>query len=556
MRIVERILQVMRNNTAKKRAAQQKIFVNNAVSLFKRRNSKFYSAEIWEEREAITLTIELRTADLAAATALATNLDLRINAELDNDDSTTTIAQDKRQTRVAQRKICNGNVVLFKRRRSRKWQCKVRRSVGRWLDYTTGTDDFEEAKKIAEEKYRDIKYRQETGKVDITKRFRDVCLVAKRQLEAEYKKTGRTQLNDKVRVIDKYLIPILGTYNTHNITDKALLEFNEQREQLVGRRLSKSTIKTHNSALNYVFELAKKHNYIVEVPSLSNTGAASEKQRLHFNNKEYRKLCANMWRDLDRSKKLLNKNGLDGKGKLSQRSYEIRELLRDVVLILVNTGIRAGNELLKLKWNNVSIETDRNGNTSIAFNLIKAKTRKHRKVISYEAENKNDTDTREGSWKCLERIKDRFEDLRELSLEECFKREEYIFRFPSTDKVVKQEILTKNFKALLKRCDLLKDEFGNDRVLYSLRHTYASRRRFEGMSFDDLALQMGTSVKLLEDVYSHFETTQKPELYSGQASRQRRKKEDSVDQRMRMLEGNVEALVEQNAQLMKMLAEK
>ena len=547
----------MGKKTVKKQVAssapQQRIVVNSGVTVFKRKNSKFYSAEIVDQREKRTLKIALDTADLAQAKALATNLNLRINAGVGKDDSTITT---KQALRVAERKICNGNVVLFKRARSRKWQCKVRRTTGKWVDYTTGTDDFNQATVIAEEKYRDIKYRQETGKVDITKRFRDVCQVAKKQLEAEYKKTGRTQLNDKVRVIDKYLVPLLGQYNTHNITQKTLLEFDHARERMLGRKLSKSTINTHNSALNYVFELAKHHNYLVEVPMVGNTGTTSDKRRLHFNNKEYRKLCANMWRDLARSKKLLNNNGQDGQGKLTRRGYEIRELLRDIVLILANTGIRAGNELLRLKWNNVGIETDREGNESIAFNLVKTKTRKNRKVISYEAENKNDTDTREGSWKCLERIKDRFEDLKELSLEECFTKDEYIFRLPGTGKVVKQDMLTKDFKALLKRCGLLKDEFGNDRVLYSLRHTYASRRRFEGMSFDDLALQMGTSVKLLENVYSHFEATQKPELYSGQASRQRRKKEDSVDKRMQMLEDNVAQLVKQNAQLMKMLAEK
>ena len=68
-----------------------------------------------------------------------------------------------------------------------------------------------------------------------------------------------------------------------------------------------------------------------------------------------------------------------------------------------------------------------------------------------------------------------------------------------------QEQLTKAFKRMLKACPnddkedgLLTDDFGNQRVLYSLRHTYASRRRYQDMSFDDLSVQMGTSVKMLE----------------------------------------------------------
>ena len=80
---------------------------------------------------------------------------------------------------------------------------------------------------------------------------------------------------------------------------------------------------------------------------------------------------------------------------------------------------------------------------------------------------------------------------------------------------------------MLMRCEykgrsdgLLRDTNGNERVLYSLRHTYASRRRFEGMSFDDLSVQMGTSVKMLEEHYSHFNVSDNPNLFSGHAKRE------------------------------------
>jgi|TARA_B100000959_G_scaffold120250_1_gene126359 hypothetical protein len=63
-------------------------------------------------------------------------------------------------------------------------------------------------------------------------------------------------------------MPILGKYNTHNITYEVLLGFDEKRTQIAGRELSTSAIRTHNSALNYVFRLAKTNNYIIEIPSL------------------------------------------------------------------------------------------------------------------------------------------------------------------------------------------------------------------------------------------------------------------------------------------------
>lgn len=475
--------------------------------------------------------------------------------------SARTDDSDVKPLTLNDRTLCNGGVVLFKRDRSKRWQCRIRRLTGLWIDYTTGEAHFDKAKAIAEEKYRDIKYRQETGKVDVSRRFGDVCKVARRELLDEYEKTGRAQLKDKVRVIDKYLIPMLGQYNSHNITTKTLLDFDGRREQRLGRKPSKSTINTHNSALAYVLNLAQAHNYILAVPVLLNSGAATEKRRLHFNDEEYRALCNFMWRDLKHSKTLLNKNGLDGKGKLAYRSYDIRELMRDVVLILANTGIRPGNELLRLKWSNLRITTQ-DGKESILFNLVKTKTHKQRTVVGYEPQRNSEGEKRYGCWSCLERIRDRSDDLKGLSWEELFTKDEHIFKLRTSRQVVRQEALTKNFKTLLQRCvykgkpdGLLRDEYGNDRVLYSLRHTYASRRRYESMSFDDLSVQMGTSVELLEKTYSHFVVSDNPNLFSGHAKREQQRKADDADRRMRMLEDNVAQLVTQNAQLMKMLAE-
>ena len=93
----------------------------------------------------------------------------------------------------------------------------------------------------------------------------------------------------------------------------------------------------------------------------------------------------------------------------------------------------------------------------IVFNLKHTKTGVPRGVVSYEAERKANGE-RKGSFKCLERIKNRSKELAKLSLEECFAKNSYIFKVPSTNKVAKQETLTRNFKKLLLRVELLKDE--------------------------------------------------------------------------------------------------
>ena len=190
---------------------------------------------------------------------------------------------------INDRTICDGNVVLFQRENSKRWQCRIRRNTGTWIDYSTKQTDLKKAKKVAEERYRDIKYRQETGKIDITRRFSDVCKLARKELLAEYDDTGRMLAKQLVQVIDKYHIPLLGKYQCHNIQTEQLREFSKKRAELMGKIPTTSTIATHNTALNYVFRKALSLNYIQYMPRLiSNDGDSTKKRRSYFNDTEMR----------------------------------------------------------------------------------------------------------------------------------------------------------------------------------------------------------------------------------------------------------------------------
>ena len=52
------------------------------------------------------------------------------------------------------------------------------------------------------------------------------------------------------------------------------------------------------------------------------------------------------------------------------------------------------------------------------------------------------------------------------------------------------------------RSHLRKDISGQNRTLYSLRHTYATRALAKGIDIHTLAKQMGTSVGMIERHYS------------------------------------------------------
>ena len=485
------------------------------------------------------------------------------------DDSETTAIDVEQQTLLAERKICDGNVVLFQRKNSQRWQARIKLRDGKWETYSTKQKDFESAQKSAEERWRDIKYRQETGKIAVTRKFSDVATVSKRELLEEYERTGRDVLLDYAQVVDKYLIPLLGKYHCHNISQDTLRNYSKERREIFGRNPAASTVATHNTAINYVLKKAKELGYVEFVPKTINDGEDKGKRRSYFTDTELRKLNNFMWRHLEKSGKLLEKGGRNGIDTISAKTYDIRVLLRDYVLILVNSGMRPGRESLELKWNNLSV-VKQDGMESIKFSLPHTKTKQQRVVIGYEPALRNEDDTRYGCWTPLRRIKERFDNLRNLDWTQLFNVNEYIFRYPD-DSRANQEQLTKAFKRLLKACPnegkddgLLKDDFGNERVLYSLRHTYASRRRYEGMSFDDLSVQMGTSVKMLEEHYSHFSVSDNPNLFAGHVKREQQKKDkenadaaESIKEMAKQLNeqsAQMAELMEQNRKLVELLA--
>lgn len=63
------------------------------------------------------------------------------------------------------------------------------------------------------------------------------------------------------------------------------------------------------------------------------------------------------------------------------------------------------------------------------------------------------------------------------------------------------------FRRLLRHAELLTNNTGETRTLYSLRHTYATAELLAGTEIHTLAKQMGTSVAMLERHYSKLTAT-------------------------------------------------
>jgi integrase len=330
----------------------------------------------------------------------------------------------------------------------------------------------------------------------VTKRFEAVAELTKKKLLAALDANeGKVIYYDYITAIDKYLIPFFGNHNVSSINYALIKQFAEWRDKKLGRKTKASTINTHNSALNRIFEDGLMYGYLVksQIPLLQNKGVKSER-RPNFTLDEYKQLGRFMRHWVAKGK--------EGK------SRDMRYLLRDYVHILVNTGMRHGTEAYGIKWKHLSWHM--NEGTRVLMISVDGKTGQRELVARHSA------------IRYFQRIHSRAEDLKHISFEDVIKRglNEYLFRLADGTKT---ENLAHTFTALLKDADLLIDRrTDTNRSLYSLRHTYATfALLYNKTPIFDLEMQMGTSVEMIRKHYSHITTRSVAKQLAGGVNKKR-----------------------------------
>jgi len=225
-----------------------------------------------------------------------------------------------------------------------------------------------------------------------------------------------------------------------------------------------------------------------QIPVLVNKGRDSVR-RPDFTREEYATLIRKLpsWIDA----------GREGK------SRDMRHLLRDYILILANTGMRHGTEANNLRWKHISLFED--------------KGLKYLEMSVSGKTGRRDIICRAGTINYLKRIQSRCPDIAHLTFEQLIKSklDEPVFRLPDGTASAN---LRQTFRILMRDTGLLTcPRTGQDRTLYSLRHTYATFSLLnDGMDVHTLAVQMGTSILMIERHYSHLTPRLKKEMLTGE----------------------------------------
>jgi hypothetical protein len=200
---------------------------------------------------------------------------------------------------------------------------------------------LKDAKEVAKELRLTAEIRKRDNLPVITRKFRDVAKHAIQRMEQKIANgDGKVSYKDYIRIINEYLIPILGNRLITNIDSSGLDHLDAERIRMMEKSPSKSTLLSHNAALNLVFDEAVDRKLLTDLnrPKLEAKGKKSERHP-PFKLKELQAVLNNFPAWIERAR--------------NQKSREIRELMRDYVEILVDTGARPGKELIDLKWKHI-----------------------------------------------------------------------------------------------------------------------------------------------------------------------------------------------------------
>ena len=180
------------------------------------RNSNFFTPSFYSAQTFTLLLNTGTTVKYEVAGAESTKLNKRV--------PTTINELESAPERLVH--LRDGEVVLYRVPRSRAWQARFRVDGGKWIRFSTGKRNADDAQRYACDAYDEARYRQRLGFAVMVKRFDEMakycCDEMRQDLAAG---VGKKIYTAYIAVIETYLVPFFGQMYLTSITHKQIAEF-------------------------------------------------------------------------------------------------------------------------------------------------------------------------------------------------------------------------------------------------------------------------------------------------------------------------------------------
>jgi len=330
--------------------------------------------------------------------------------------------------------------------------------------------------------YDEARYRQRLGLAHRAHTFAQIAAITAAELRRKIDATtGKTAYHDYLSCIERYFVPYFADKRIEQLTHTDVAEFEVWRDRQMRRKPKASTLLNFASAWNRIVDVAVRHGFISErvpVPKLTTRGEKG-KTRPAFTEQEVEQLLAFMdvWQT---------------QGRLAVER-DIRPLLRDYIEILLYTGMRHGTEAMGICWNNVEWHTHKDVRYIRIW--VDGKTGGRWLIAKHAAVD------------VLRRLHQRQQDIQHLSFDDVLTQRvtHKLFRFSNG---YTPHSFVGTFRRLMRDSGLAKTADGQNRTLYSFRHTYATLELLRNSTdIHTLSKQMGNSAAMIERHYSKLTAT-------------------------------------------------
>jgi len=398
---------------------------------------------------------------------------------------------------MASHELFGGKVNVYKRGRSRFWQCSAS-VTGAQFRVSTKEESLELAKEFAEDWYFTLRGKARAG-VLVTKKEKSFADAAEQFLN-EYTVITEGQRSPKwvdghgIR-LRLHLLPFFGESGLSKVTPGKVQEYRVHRhttsKERTGKPPARSTLHDEVVTLRLVLKTAIRHGWLTHLPDLSPPYRTQGKvvHRPWFSPAEYKQLYE-ATRDY-------------AKQPFHERDRWSAEQLHDYVLFMANTGLRP-DEANNLQHRDVEIVVD----DATGERILEIEVRGKRGVGYCKS--------MPSAVRPYQRLRDRLKPVPSQTRRARRNRGEDLSQPPAA---IEPELPSpmdfvfpgnhiKMFNGLLTRTDLKLDRDGNRRTAYSLRHTYICLRLMEGADIYQIAKNCRTSVEMIEKFYAaHIKNT-------------------------------------------------
>lgn len=401
-------------------------------------------------------------------------------------------------------------LVIFRVPASPYWW--MRYFDGRHIKRSAKTADKRDAIKAAKAFYEELLVNKKLG-VSNNPRKSSFALCAEAVIGEDERKAHRGELNghyvkSQTQIIRKHIMAFFGRSEVGAI---GYAELDQFKTYLFDKKLAATSIKTHFVALKKVLDHAQRTGVIATTPLLPKV-KKEDNARGFFSLPEYRLLrrtARALVGSVSEVKQRVEREGEEADRKL--RNIEITREVELLIPFMVYTFIRP-TDLKNMKHRHIEV---RKGNGSSYLWMPLPESKRHDKPMT-----------------SMPRAAIFYRLLRENRLAQLGDAkadisDEYVFEPGQQNRDYAYRKITRQFDVILDTAGLRVSADGDDRTLYSLRHTSLMYRLRYGGEINPLVLAKNarTSVEMLERFYlSKLETAQfTADLHAQKASKRQRR---------------------------------